>query len=129
VLRFLLAAALLLTLVNAAGCTTIRNDPGGSVIDYAINAQKAKSVRFDGKCMSACTLYLASRNTCITPRASFHFHKPYGSDAEGNALALRFMLETYPQWVRGWIAAKGGLTGRWLVMDYGTAVQHLRPCA
>jgi hypothetical protein len=124
VVRALLLASLLL--VNA--CTTIRNDPGGSVINYAINARKAKAIRFDGKCMSACTLYLSVRNTCITPRASFHFHRPYGSSPEGNALALRFMLEQYPAWVREWIADHGGLTSEWLVIDYRTAALYMRTC-
>jgi hypothetical protein len=126
--RPLLFASLLLTLVNTGCATTIRNDPGGHVIDYAINAQKKKFVRFDGKCMSACTLYLSVRNTCITPRASFHFHRPYGSSPEGNALALRFMLEQYPAWVREWIADHGGLTSEWLVIDYRTAALYMRTC-
>ena len=96
--------------------------------EYALKAQKAQFVRFDGKCMSACTLYLASRNTCITRRASFHFHHPYGASPEGNHRAAQFMLNAYPAWVQEWIADHGGLTSRWLVMDYGTAVHHMRKC-
>ena len=116
--RFLLLAALLL--VNA--CTTIRNDPGGHVINYAINAQKAKFVRFDGKCMSACTLYLSVRNTCITPRASFWFHKAT------HPVATQFLINHYPQWVRDWIARKGGLTSQWLVMPHSHTSKHMRAC-
>jgi hypothetical protein len=124
VIRLLLLAAMLLT-----GCAvTIRNDSGGMVVDYAIKARKAKAVRFDGKCMSACTLYLTSANTCITPRASFWFHHPYGGTPEQNATAARHMMAAYPLWVRDWINARGGLTSNWLVIDYGTAVQFMRKC-
>jgi hypothetical protein len=124
VIRFLLFAALLT--LNA--CTVIRNDPGGRIIDYAIKVHKTSFVRVDGKCMSACTLYLGHRNICITPRASFHFHHPYGSSPEGNALALRFMMEQYPLWVRDWIEDQGGLTEEWLVIDYRLAALYMRTC-
>jgi hypothetical protein len=121
-LRWLVAAALLLTLVNTGHALTIGNDLGGRVIDYAIKAQKAKSVRFDGKCMSACTLYLSARDTCITPRASFHFH------AATHPIATQFLINNYPQWVRDWIARKGGLTSQWLVMPRSHASKHMRAC-
>jgi hypothetical protein len=124
VFRPLLLAALLI--VNA--CTVIRNDPGGRIIDYAIKVHKTSFVRVDGKCMSACTLYLTSANTCITPRASFHFHHPYGGTPEQNATAARHMMAAYPLWVRDWINARGGLTSKWLVIDYQTAAQFMRKC-
>lgn len=126
-IRLLLVASLLL-ITGCAKNMTIRRDYGGRVVEYAIKANKAQSVRFDGPCMSACTLYLASRNTCITRRASFHFHHPYGSTPEANRQAAAFMLNAYPAWVRDWIAANGGLTSRMIVMNYGTAVQHMRKC-
>ena len=121
-----LVAAVLLACVN--GCTVIRYDTGGRVIDYAIKVQKTAWVRVDGPCMSACTLYLGHSTICITRRASFHFHRPYGSSPEGNALALRFMMEQYPLWVRDWIEDQGGLTDEWLVIDYRLAALYMRTC-
>ena len=125
-----LALALAALLATASGCsaTVIRNDPGGRMIDYAIKVRKADSVRVDGWCASACTLYLAHPNVCITPRARFAFHKPYGASPAENAKALAWMMKQYPQWVREWIDANGGLTTELIVMPYGTAVHHIRQC-
>ena len=124
--QMMVCAIVLLCLASCA--VTIRNDRGGQVVDYAIKARQAKAVRFDGKCQSACTLYLSSANTCITPRASFWFHHPYGGTPEQNRTAARHMMAVYPLWVREWINARGGLTSNWLVLPYSLVRKHMRTC-
>ena len=123
-----LLAVLALLALAACSTTTIRNDRGGNVVKYAIKVGKTKAVRFDGECMSACTLYLAHPNKCLTRRASFWFHRPYGSTPANNNISAEFMLRSYPLWVRDWIANNGGLTSRMIVMPYSYAIQHMRPC-
>lgn len=111
-----------------AAAITIGNDPGGEVIEYAIKAKRAKSVRFDGLCASACTLYLSVADKCITPRARFGFHRAYGSDAKGNEVATQHLMRNYPAWVRRWIAAHGGLSSKLIVMPNSYARKHIKGC-
>ena len=114
---------------------TIRNDRGGYLIEYALRMKKLDraggQVRFAGSCDSACTMYLAmpGNRACISPGASFGFHLPYGSSARGNAVAARFMMKSYPGWVRNWIHSKGGLRSGIMTMDYAYASRFIRPCA
>lgn len=113
---------------------TIRNDRGGYVIDYAIRKlkleQEGRPVKFDGRCDSACTLYLAldSAQTCMTPAARFGFHLPFGSTARGNKMAASFLLKNYPRWVHTWLKANGGLSSRVKIMPHGYASQYIKPC-
>lgn len=114
---------------------TIGSDRGGYVIKYALRMLKWRksgtSLRFAGRCESACTIYLAlpSDQTCIVPGASFRFHAPYGAGTKkDNRIALSYMLNSYPGWVRSWIRSRGGLTRQLISMDYGYASKHMRAC-
>ena len=113
---------------------TIRNDRGGSVVHYALTTQRLKEerrfVRFSGRCASACTLYLSlpSDLTCIGPGAHFAFHLPYSSPDNPHQETARFMISSYPEWVRTWIASQGGLSKHIKVMGYDYASQYIRPC-
>lgn len=114
---------------------TVRHDSGGRIIDYAIKMkrieQARRAVRFDGRCDSACTLFLAlpASKACVTPRARFGFHLPYGSSTKGNQMAAKFMLSSYPRWVRSWLNANGGLTNKVKVMPFEYARRHLGECS
>lgn len=113
---------------------TVRNDAGGYVVDYALKMRKmersGQAIRFSGRCDSACTLFLALPKTqaCVSRGAAFGFHLPSGTSARGNRVAANFMLNTYPAWVRNWLAANGGLTTRLKVMRFDYASQHLPEC-
>lgn len=113
---------------------TIRNDRGGYVIKYALQMMKLRErkaeVRFVGTCASACTIYLAlpGEQTCITERAAFNFHAPYGARGRGNAIAANYMMNAYPGWVRSWIAQNGGLSSRVLVMNFEYASRYMSVC-
>jgi hypothetical protein len=112
----------------------ISNDRGGYVIQYASKLETLKQagtqVQFTGRCLSACTLYLAlpKSQTCVASRASFTFHAAYGSSPRGNQIATSYMLNKYPSWVRSWISTQGGLSRRLITMPYGYVSKHMRPC-
>ena len=118
-----------------AATFTVSGDRGGFVIAYALNKDKLEtsktSVKFDGNCASACTLYLglSKSQICITKNASFSFHLPYGATTEaGNKWAEEFMLVSYPSWVKQWLNDNGGLTHELKTMDYSVASRHLATC-
>src|SRR5688572_32932908 len=119
---------------NHNGSVSIRNDRGGHAISYALKMMKLREsgrpVRFVGRCASACTLYLAlpSEQTCVSSGATFRFHAPYGAHRSGNAFMARYMLKSYPGWVRSWIHENGGLWSRTIVMDYSYASRFMRIC-
>jgi hypothetical protein len=112
----------------------IGSDRGGYVVEYALRMlklkQSGKPVQFAGKCLSACTIYLAlpPNQTCISSGASFGFHAPYGSSASGNRMAKTYMLKSYPSWVRNWINSQGGLSSRVITMNYRYASKFMKPC-
>ena len=113
---------------------TIRHDHGGSVAEYAKKRERYlddnRLVRFAGDCASACTMFLGlpSDQTCIMPGATFSFHRPYGGSPEQNQQVLFYMIYTYPQWVRDWIEAEGGLTTTLKVMSNTYASQFIQSC-
>ncbi|MGH6907392.1 MAG: hypothetical protein ACREDX_05980 [Aestuariivirga sp.] len=113
---------------------TIRNDHGGAVVDYAVQAIKLREngakLRFAGRCDSACTMYLSlpRSQTCITPYASFGFHAPSAATSKASYLAQEYLLKTYPDWVKSWIASKGGLSKEITTMNYAYASQFMDRC-
>jgi hypothetical protein len=113
----------------------IGNDSGGFVADYAIRLyemrQARQTVRFVGVCDSACTLFLAlpAEQTCITKGTYFRFHAPSAPSASAAMAVAAYMMRKYPQWVRAWIAAGGGLSDQLATMDYAYAQNFMRTCA
>lgn len=113
---------------------SIGSDRGGYVINYGLRMlrwrKNGTNVRFSGRCQSACTLYLglASRQTCISPGASFSFHLPFGASKRGNRMARDFMMRNYPGWVRSWIRSQGGLSSGMKTMGYAYASRFIKPC-
>ena len=74
-------AAILLCLALAspalADTAVIRNDGGGNVSDYIRTRErlaKLDSVRIEGKCYSACTIFTTLPNACVHPAAAIGFH-------------------------------------------------------
>ena len=112
----------------------VRGDRGGLVINYALQMMKFREsgtkLKFTGRCDSACTIYLAlPRNqTCISPGALFGFHAPFAATPESSHIAREYLLESYPEWVKSWIANRGGLTKNIMTMDYAYASKFLDRC-
>jgi hypothetical protein len=142
---FVAVSLALMAAVNVAGASplglsrpqnslTINRDRGGYVLQYAVRMLQYKRagtlLRFTGTCASACTLYLAlpSRQTCITRNVAFHFHAPFGAGNNGNRAVQKYMIATYPAWVRRWISSRGGLSSATLSMDYAYASKHMKSC-
>jgi hypothetical protein len=113
----------------------VAGDKGGNVVSYAMKMlqlrQNRTQVRVTGSCDSACTLLLAlPRNQiCVTRSASFNFHLPSGSSAQGNKRAAVFLLRNYPGWVRRWIASRGGLSNRLISMRRADIGKNLPECS
>lgn len=98
----------------------ISDDAGGLIDTYV---QKFTRVRdsgerivVDGQCLSACTLVLAlvpRERICVTPNAVFGFHSAWSYDAQGgealNREATQSLWNMYPERIRRWIRANGGL--------------------
>ncbi|HWU63646.1 MAG TPA: hypothetical protein VN112_16625 [Ensifer sp.] len=128
------ASSLLFDSGNSSRTRTIGADPGGKIITYAlkvIELRRQKTiVRFSGPCNSACTLHLslAGPQTCLLHGASFGFHLPYGVPPTQAQVARDYLLQRYPEWVRMWLASKGGLTAELKTMPYDYARQHMRQC-
>lgn len=101
----LLVVGLLVALVFSV--PVIRNDPGGSVDAYAVEAEKPS--RIVGLCESACTLRL--KTGCVTRGARLGFHSPT-SRWPGIPLTrakweetTRFMASHYPPKIAEWFMA------------------------
>jgi hypothetical protein len=113
---------------------TIYSNPGGRIIDFALQSAKyresGKLVKFAGQCDSACTLFLGlPRNQmCVAPGASFRFHAPVSANARAALKAKQYLLRKYPGWVRSYIAQRGGLTRNLITMDYAVASRYLPSC-
>ncbi|MGC4025511.1 MAG: hypothetical protein QM744_10370 [Mesorhizobium sp.] len=112
----------------------VKNDSGGYVVAYAMRVAKLKqdkkTLRFAGRCDSACTMYLGlPRNkVCVEPGAYFRFHRPMARSSATVAAATDFLMRSYPGWVRQWIAANGGLTSSLKTMNYSYASKFLPTC-
>jgi len=131
------AAVPLVTVSQSGGGANVHrigNDNGGSVAGYAQAVarmrQQSTLVVFDGRCASACTMYLSlnSNRTCLMPGSSFLFHSAYGARPNLNRWATEYMMSQYPAWVQSWIRSRGGLTSRILRMDYAYASRFMRTC-
>jgi hypothetical protein len=120
--------------LSSAAVLTIENEPGGYITDYAVRMMEWRangvSLRFTGSCDSACTLYLALpyEQTCIAEGASFRFHEPIAESEHARRVAQEYMLTTYPDWVRSWIDAMGGLSKDLIRMDYDYARNYMKTC-
>ena len=118
-----------------AKAETVSRNPGGKIVTFALHVAKLRAadepVHFDGACDSACTLYLSLpvEQLCVTPRASFGFHLPYGVGAHQNAVAANYLLSQYPDWVRQWIDEHGGLSHTLMRMEADEVAMHLPICA
>ena len=88
---FAFTGAMMLALASAPASALDVNRPdyGGRIDLYAARLAAANArgeqIRIGPvDCNSSCTLFLNSRNTCISPRAVFGFHAPwFGSEKQG----------------------------------------------
>jgi hypothetical protein len=126
------AVVICLALTACAQNAVIRHDPGGLVYQHALKVAKLRDsgeqVKILGLCASACTLHLSLPNICVGKRARFEFHAAYGAGVKGNAYATKYLMRSYPVWVRNWIASQGGLSGRVITMRGSYARKFVGGC-
>jgi hypothetical protein len=120
-------AAAVISVSPASATMRITGDPGGLVIDYVARFEAARAsgepVIIDGACLSACTLaigILPRGQVCATPNAVLGFHAAWQPTANGGRVtspaATQAMFEVYPANVRKWIARRGGLSKRTILL-------------
>ena len=120
---------------NVQATVEIGDDSGGFVAEYALRLYEMREakqkIEFVGRCDSACTLFLAlpAEQTCITERAYFRFHAPAAPSASTAAAVAAYMMRKYPNWVRAWIVAQGGLSDGLDTMGYEYANKFMRTCS
>ena len=136
----LLAAVLLLAGMGAGHAVVrIADDRGGRIGTYVDRYQglrtSGETVIIDGLCASACTIVLgaiAPDKICVTSHAELGFHAAWDFGANGRAVtnieATHMLYSMYPQAVKRWISARGGLTPRMIFLK-GKQLQALyKPC-
>jgi hypothetical protein len=129
--RQVVLAAVLIIAASAARAEIIEvgDDHGGFVYLYQekwekLAAQKV-NVRIVGICASACTLltgYFPRKDVCVTESAALGFHAgtfPFVTDT---------LLRTYPQDIRKWIDAHGGLTFQLIWLQRPEIYKFFRKC-
>jgi hypothetical protein len=96
--------------------TVIGFDVGGHIYEYDARWSKlavaGALVEVRGICQSACTLVVARiprERLCFSDYSSLHFHLARYDDGTPALAATRWMINRYPENIRGWIADKGGL--------------------
>jgi hypothetical protein len=123
----LIGVAMAALCVNAASATIlIDGDPGGQIGPYVARymtiRQSGEQVVIDGPCLSACTMVLGllPRNQlCVTPKAVLGFHaawRPDGDRKVTSAGGTQLLWDVYPKHIRRWIARRGGLTPRMIML-------------
>lgn len=112
------AIALALYAISVSVADARPLDRGGRISDTITQIMAASGQRHEirGDCMSACTMWLGHRGTCVTPDARLWFHAAqdgrasmrYGNpwrtiSADGNATLLAFYPPRVREIVRPWL--------------------------
>ncbi len=118
----------------------IRNNPGGLISEHVAEFSRIRSggerVVIDGQCYSACTLVLGMiprERLCVTQRARLGFHAAWAYAPDGSKVASPLgnsqLWDLYPPEVRGWIARRGGLTPKLMVLRGRELTAMYRACS
>ena len=140
-MRALLLAFAFLLAASAPSFATVRilASPGGQIGQYlalfAMIDRAGEKVVIDGPCFSACTLVLSvlpKERICVTNKAILGFHAAWLPDGRGRPItateATRLMYATYPSPVQRWIARKGGLSRKALLLRGKELAAMYRRC-
>jgi hypothetical protein len=117
------AVAIVFTATDASATMRISDDVGGRIGAYVDQFSQIRAsgerVMIDGPCLSACTLVLGivpRDRICVTRRAMLGFHAAWMPGPHGrrvtSAVGTQALWDIYPQHVRRWISARGGLSPR-----------------
>ena len=123
----------------ASATVRIASDPGGQIGAYLQRFESLRvsgqNVIIDGPCLSACTLVLGvipRDHLCVTSRARLGFHAAWRPNEFGRPVESRagteLMMANYPQWVRDWIARRGGLSPHLIYLTGGELASMYAAC-
>ena len=110
-MRFLIALFVVLFSSSAMAGTSQGYGAGGRFATYdpivAAHNKSGELFKIEGRCQSACTLFLGIRNVCIERRAVLAFHA--GNDRSGHisATSTQHMLNAYKPKLRQYLVAGG----------------------
>jgi hypothetical protein len=117
-MRSLIAASLLGLLTSAAHAV-------GSSVPYGIGGyftrydpivarfnRSGELFRIEGRCQSACTLFLGIQNVCIERSASLGFHGGHGGKGEISVSSTRHMRGAYNERLRHYLDEHHGMEKR-----------------
>jgi hypothetical protein len=113
--------------------TVLYNEPGGILQDHLKRwqalAASEDDVEIRGPCVSGCTMIMAfvpSDRICFGDAASLQFHMARNAtNQEPNVDTARWMLNQYPQDIRLWITAKGGVEKMTIYAIWKLAAEEL----
>ena len=128
-------------LVSTGASATMRisDDVGGRIGAYVDQYSQVRAsgerVIIDGTCLSACTLVLGivPRNRiCVTRRAMLGFHAAWMPGSNGkpvrSEVGTQALWDLYPQHVRKWISARGGLSSKMMFLRGSELVAMYPEC-
>jgi hypothetical protein len=109
---------------------------GGNLSEHLMTfddyRKRGVQVRITGVCYFACTFVtrLPERRVCVTAHARLVFHQATLPNGERSDDGTTLMMDSYPYWVRAWIAGKGlGILGPgYIVMGTKELTQHYSIC-
>ena len=89
--------------------------------------QSGELFRIEGLCKSACTLFLAIRNVCVSRNATFMFHAGHDTNRNITASATSHMLGAYNASLRDYVTANHymdtlafhAVSGRDMIQKFG----------
>ena len=124
---------------GASASVRISDDLGGRigtyVQTYSAIRNSGERVVIDGACLSACTIVLGivpRSRICVTPRAALGFHAAWIPGPDGkkvhSEVGTQALWELYPQPVRKWISAKGGLSAKMMYLRGRELTAMYPPC-
>src|SRR5882757_1571704 len=92
-MKICLSAILLLISTSALAATSVGHGEGGWFTEFDPIVKRhnrtGELFRIEGRCQSACTLFLAIRNVCIDPAARLLFHAGHDENNRISASATR----------------------------------------
>ena len=123
----IVAAIIAMIATGASATMRISDDVGGRIGAYVDQFSAVRNsgerVVIDGTCLSACTLVLGivPRNRiCVTRRATLGFHAAWMPGPNGrpvpSMVGTQALWDMYPQHVRQWINARGGLSPKMMFL-------------
>jgi hypothetical protein len=115
--------------VDTPSKTVLQNELGGAIDQhwrrFTLLLASGDQVEVRGKCQSACTLITAripKNRLCFAADAhlAFHWSRLVSGDGPVSREATQWMLDRYPEDIRAWIDALGGIdklpqTGYWVL--------------